>query len=1155
MDDFVIRLEDWDRCGGKYLCPGTSGTGNWRLHGFVPQNDHTVDLYGWYGFTFETEIDGAEEIVVKAETLEFREGRDLEVGDVFTWKATVAGRGKTRVTAPLSQFDLYTCEPNRWKFVRSVEVSREVSGLCAVRAETVWAGCGVMSKPAKRGETVCYPITLANCTDERQAVSLILQNKGWETLSCEIEPHTVVLEPLQTAVCALSVKMNDRIVPGGFETQTVIAVPNGQGGQAACLEFQTVKYLPFPYLCHTEEGWREVAERANTYAWAARLRDRYIREADEWSIPVIDRTKPYLYITENAHQCRVSAIAWKLTGVRKYAGQCAAFLRTVADPEQGYPKTLRACHQQMVHEGEFFKSCAFTYDLLHDVDVFTEEDHKNIQTTFRLFTERIDWELSGGGISNWSLAMIAGALYCAMCLQDRVLIDRFVYGTGGIIDHMQAGILPDGWWCECTIGYNQMAAGLFSEYAQALTPWGINLKDLWVPAQYARTVQPRVQHVDGLSWDIYGGGSKNYRCVRDLWDSLVAMADYRGVVVGVNDSAESRFGGRSEVGLDSRYDIAYAHYRVPAYARMVKLGGDALRDLLHGMGELPEAESDACRQSCQFDNAGLSVLRSQTPGRPDREQYQGTVKYGSHGGAHGHYDRCSMNSLSRFGRNFYNPESIWYSYGTYLYKFYVQNSITHNMVTADLKLQDPQEGKSLLFYSGTMMQACAAENTARWSNPPYGGWRILMGETFEDRIWHEGRYVPIPDNPPEYTCRTGFTEPVTQRRVMIVTDEYAVNFDFAAGDQSHDYDCIYHVRGLRSVEGARMVKRSEQLTEDPLSSGQFITDCTWYEASEDTVKVSFEMEFTEEDAKRPGWMVENRTGFNEPGQLRLDVYFAGTDGSQIIIGGDPEYEPVNKRLTYRVEADGEILREGRFGAWILGRHHVETDVEGKKELRLAVKAEQGFREGDIPAEFKKTLFWGDPYLLTKSGERVCLASLPLACDNVDPGNGPGTDYYGGPVTIQAQAFDQAVPTEPSDPEQEAVITVDLTGLDAVTFVGEIGGDYPLGDGKERRRFLSQRRYGAIAEFASVIELYEAESRVRAVQKLPGRGVRVELKDGAAQEITVENLEDGTDVTVTIREYRDGILIREERSDNRAATPTADGNRESLHETASVPGKE
>ncbi len=73
----------------------------------------------------------------------------------------------------------------------------------------------------------------------------------------------------------------------------------------------------------------------------------------------------------------------------------------------------------------------------------------------------------------------------------------------------------------------------------------------------------------------------------------------------------------------------------------------------------------------------------------------------------------------RQGRSFYNPETSWFGYASYMYKWWVQTSLSHNMVVVDAKMQEPAECAPLLFHTGALMQVMAAETTARWSNPPY----------------------------------------------------------------------------------------------------------------------------------------------------------------------------------------------------------------------------------------------------------------------------------------------------------------------------------------------------------------------------------------------------------------------------------------------------
>lgn len=75
----------------------------------------------------------------------------------------------------------------------------------------------------------------------------------------------------------------------------------------------------------------------------------------------------------------------------------------------------------------------------------------------------------------------------------------------------------------------------------------------------------------------------------------------------------------------------------------------------------------------------------------------------------------------RYGRSFYNPETSCFGYGDYIYKWWVQPSMSHNMVVVDGLQQEPTSCNQLLFHTGPMLQAVCVETEARWSNPPYMG--------------------------------------------------------------------------------------------------------------------------------------------------------------------------------------------------------------------------------------------------------------------------------------------------------------------------------------------------------------------------------------------------------------------------------------------------
>ena len=191
----------------------------------------------------------------------------------------------------------------------------------------------------------------------------------------------------------------------------------------------------------------------------------------------------------------------------------------------------------------------------------------------------------------------------------------------------------------------------------------------------------------------FGPIRRTYRTITDLWNSLLPFIDYRGVIFGVNDSTENKVAGnRTEVG-GQPFELAYYAYRDPRYAAMIKLGGGGKRDLLYGVPDLPANTPEKYRDSAYADNVGLVMLRSQTADRPIREQIQAVLHYGTHGWAHGHYDRTDLLSLMRYGRSFWNPESVFYVYEPFMYKFYYQTSVNHNMVVVDEKMQEATPGE------------------------------------------------------------------------------------------------------------------------------------------------------------------------------------------------------------------------------------------------------------------------------------------------------------------------------------------------------------------------------------------------------------------------------------------------------------------------------
>ena len=746
--------------------------------------------------------------------------------------------------------------------------------------------------------------------------------------------------------------------------------------------------------------------------------------------------------------------------------------------------------------------------MIGDSGVLTAEDERRVETTFRLLMDVMDQP--NGGISNWSTLMDSGALYCALALQDWDRVDFFLNGPNGMIDNLVAGTMDDGWWYEGSTPYNIGVAGDYTQLAVALRPFGIDLGAVRFPAAYAPNVGLRpFEGIPflGMAFDKWGPSVRNYRAIKDLWDCVLGQPDYRGILYGISDGHEQPLAGGS-------FELAYFLYRDPAYAGVIARGGEG-RDLLYGVPELPKETPTFFRDSAYADNVGLGVLRSASAGLPDRERIQAVVKYGTHGSYHGHFDRASLDSLMRYGRSFYNPETSWWSYDAPMYKAWMQASLSHNMVVVDRKMQEPVESKRLLWHTGPLMQAIAVETKARWSNPPY-----LGGGAAGDKWW------PAAPNPPASGEVTGYTEPILQRRLTLVRDDYVVVADYLRGEREHTFDCMMQLRGAHVDEGARPSGHDAQFDPNPLGSGILITDVDRYAVSAPIAVRSVHL-FSEKgtDGKNVphgNWEsggALNRM-YNEPGVLKLDEHLAWPRDAEVSLGTYAENWDLVKALAYEVQGDGKRLAGGAFGSWILGSDPIDVDLTGVKTLRLSTRC-------DRRQSGRRNLVWAGATVVAADGKTLPLDSLPLKLENAVALPDGTKDFEGGPIKVAGVPYARAVGAEPLDAAHQAVVTVDLTGLNAVRLRANIGGDFPIGDESQVRKTTAITSHGREASFLTVIEPYENAPKVLRAEATDARHLTVFLADGRIDRYEIAELDGSGKVVVTlVGTTRDGAPRRE-----------------------------
>lgn len=1144
-------LKEWNvkqnKAGMEIHFPKPEEARGFYPWGFVQKNDSAADFVDWYGLSLRLEDrgDADSDEGVKADTgcIQIKVTANFADQQPLTAVVrTIVQGGEANVEVPFSIFPLETAKGSRWEFVTGFEISWDterlkVTGCMAKRREGVYVSMPVKGKSGKAGDCLWYEGEIYNCAEGIMEVTAEQVFEGWECVVAELTLEQTVLAPGEKTTFTAAVTVPDSMVPGGHEN-TRIRV-RGQGSRQAyeeCLELKTLCTLPHPYLYHDQAGWRRVRENREHYEPYDRSFRNYERIAEQWNVTAPGEGKPFCYETKVETYLMPTAYLYALTGEKKYAEKIAAFFRLFSDPADGYPARKKGCSQSYVQEGHFFKHLASAYDMICESRVMTKEDREAMEQCFRLYMDTLDRHILNGHISNWILSEVQGALFCALAIQDMDRALRFAFGTGGAVDQFRYGIFNDGWWHECSVGYNTWVASMMLHIAHALLPFGYNLihTHFQIPynSEVSSTWKRKPSEVKSGMYNLkWGGNRKNYVCIKDMFDATLPFLDYRGVLFGIADSDEKKLSGAH---FGPGYDLAYFYYKDKSYLPVIR---DNEPDPIFGDPDLDTAGVSYYTGNASADNIGLALLRSQKKGREQREQIQAVLRYGSHGNAHGHFDITDLLSVMRYGRSFFNPENCWWGYGHFMYKFYVQNSLTKNMVVTDDKMQIPADSVKILWHSEKGLQAAGIEVTTRWAYPPYGGMvyeqdgQKATKEDLRKRCKANGCFLPIVEgeNSPVYGEMSGYTEPILQRRVMAVTDDYIVLFDYVKGETKHHYDSLMQIKGFQRLEGEgiKHIRHTEQMDDNPVSEAQFITDCDWYEVKGESV-ARFCKVFTEEESGGER-QVCDRSNYNEPGPLHMDVHTAWPLQTEQMIGRVAVYSGWAAEgggytipLSYRVKKDGEIVGQGAFDGWILGRGEVDVDIRSAQQVELTLWQGCLYNEVGDPVKTPQGIFWGDICLELEDGSirnlGECLAEKDSALsdwayrsirmENVDSGCGIGRDYQNGRVTIVGCEYPFAIPASPVDHEKESCIRLNVSGIGAVRLKGCVGVDAFPGEESQNRKTYAVRTTGKTGRFVTVIEPYESHPMVKKAEADGPDSVTVSLSDGRVEQIRLTGMETG-----------------------------------------------
>ena len=355
-------------------------------------------------------------------------------------------------------------------------------------------------------------------------------------------------------------------------------------------------------------------------------------------------------------------LLFQVTRQARYAAHARAILLAYADRYLTYPihdnqgrPGGRGGHvaSQSLTEAEWLIQVAQGADLVWDR--LSDSDRQAItEKILRPALDQIIIPQKYGihNIQNWENSAIG---LVGFLLNDPKLISLAIDDPQyGFEAQMQKGVLPGGFWLEGSTGYHFYA-----------------MQGMW----------PLLEAARNCGRNLYGEKFKS------LFDGPISLAMPDLSLPNFNDSGISPLESHSAI-----YELAVARYHDPAYSSLLMSSGRTDRmALLFGVTELPGGNFEVPVASRNLAGPGYAVL----------ERGKGTnatwlaLKYGPHGGGHGHPDK---NSFILYARGeVVAPDVGTHAYGSPLHAGWDKTTLAHNTLVVDEKSQDPAQGKCLAF--------------------------------------------------------------------------------------------------------------------------------------------------------------------------------------------------------------------------------------------------------------------------------------------------------------------------------------------------------------------------------------------------------------------------------------------------------------------------
>ena len=505
----------------------------------------------------------------------------------------------------------------------------------------------------KIGSVILFVFLLASCNEK-------LPDNMLNTGNTDNEPETVVVDTLWffSDEDLNNIRKNASTVWGqemvaSYE-KTVrqrlkysLSVPEAEGGYGHHYYCPTCNVeLTFTFTTPTSH----VCPQCNTAYSGGQYDAAWISEVHNRNLNYLSACM-YLYIITRDEDYAAS-IAFMLDD---YAEN---WLKWEEHSVHGDLNTAGRMYAQSLEEAKWFSDVAMIYKVVkhHIPDAIKEKiETKMLAPAAEMLKERKQ-------TSNWQTWHNAAIASIGVAIGDRTLFDYALYAPiYGYEALIISNLYADGWWNEGSVTYHFYSLQAMLKTAEAVRCLGINLyrsdlkKMFDAPMNSVYSDLSMVTHNDGWT------GA-----------TLTSYARYYNL-------AYLRYGRSTE----------YASVLGTCWAKAGKKGAECLLN----PNDLSDSQT-LTQKSCVYDNIGYAVLH--------KGRWSAVMKYGPHGGSHGHPDKLSVTLhdgereiLPDFGSPAYSVPAFggWY-----------KNTLSHNTVVVDGVNQEAVTG-TLIDFSESSVKA------------------------------------------------------------------------------------------------------------------------------------------------------------------------------------------------------------------------------------------------------------------------------------------------------------------------------------------------------------------------------------------------------------------------------------------------------------------